>query len=136
MIGLVIVAHGALADAFLAAMEHVVGPQPHAAAIPIQPNDDLRERQAAINAAVDRVNQGSGVIIVTDMFGGTPSNLALVASAEGGVEVVYGASLPLLVKLAKLRSGPMQAAIDGAIEAGHKYLDCASAILDPSARRA
>lgn len=132
MIGLVIVAHGTLAEAFLAALEHVVGPQPHVVAVPIQPNDDLHERQSAINAAVEQVEQGNGVILITDMFGGTPSNLALGASTGPTVEVIYGASLPLLVKLAKLRDRPLAEAIRGAIEAGRKYVDSAGAMLEPA----
>ena len=107
MIGLVIVAHGSLANALLAATEHVVGPQPQTMAIAIGPNDDLRQRQAEIDGAVDEVNSGDGVVIVTDMFGGTPSNLAHGALAGSDIEVVYGASLPLLVKLAKMRSRPL-----------------------------
>ena len=132
MIGLVIVAHGILADAFLAAVEHVVGPQSHMLAIAIAPNDDLHERQAEINRAVATVDQGDGVIIVTDMFGGTPSNLALGAVSETRVEVIYGASLPLLVKLTKMREHAFADAAEAAIVAGRKYVNSASTILDPA----
>ena len=129
MIGLVIVAHGDLARALLHATEHVVGPQPAAVAIAIGPNDDLRGRQAEIDEAVHRVDSGSGVVLVTDMFGGTPSNLAHGALKGPQVEVVYGASLPLLVKLAKMRDKPLTQAVDAAITAGRKYVNSAGAIL-------
>ncbi len=131
MIGLVIVAHGELARALLHATEHVVGPQPSAVAIAIGPNDDLRARQAEIDEAVHRVDTGDGVVLVTDMFGGTPSNLAHGALKGPEVEVVYGASLPLLVKLAKMRDKPLSQAVDAAITAGRKYVNSAGAILTP-----
>ncbi|MEM9043791.1 MAG: PTS fructose transporter subunit IIA [Pseudomonadota bacterium] len=133
MIGMVIVAHGALADALLAATEHVVGPQKNARAIAIEPSDDLHTKQAEIDKAVAEVNAGSGVVLVTDMFGGTPSNLALGAMSDEQVEVVYGANLPLLVKLAKSREKPLAEAVTLALEAGHKYIDSAASILAPSA---
>lgn len=129
MIGLVIVAHGTLAAALLHATEHVVGAQSNAIAIAIGPNDDLRGRQAEIDEAVDSVNDGSGVVVVTDMFGGTPSNLAHATLTGDGVEVVYGASLPLLVKLAKMRDKPLADAVEAATAAGRKYMSSAGSIL-------
>ncbi|MFN3613141.1 MAG: PTS sugar transporter subunit IIA [Rubrimonas sp.] len=129
MIGLVIVAHGGLATELLAATEHVVGPQARAVAVSTAPADDLRAKQAEINAAVAEVNEGHGVVLVTDMFGGTPCNLAIGAMASDDVEVVYGANLPLLVKLAKMRDRPMTEAIDAALEAGRKYIDGAKRML-------
>ena len=131
MIGLVIVAHGPLADALLQATEHVVGPQTSAVAIAIGPNDDLRARQAEIDAAVHGVDSGDGVVVVTDMFGGTPSNLAHGALTGPQVEVLYGASLPLLVKLAKMREKPLAEAVAAAITAGRKYMNSAGSILEP-----
>jgi PTS system mannose-specific IIA component len=129
MIGLVVVAHGGLARELLAATEHVVGPQPHAIAVSTGPADDLREKQAEINAAVAAVNEGDGVVVVTDMFGGTPCNLAIGAMSGEGVEVVYGANLPLLVKLAKTRERPLAEAIDAALGSGRKYIDAAKRML-------
>ena len=128
-IGLVIVAHGALADALLHATEHVVGPQPGMQAIAIGPNDDLRKSQSQINLAVADVRAGSGVIVVTDMFGGTPSNLAHGAMDAPDVEVIYGANLPMLVKLAKMRDRPLAEAVAEGIKAGRKYVNSANAIL-------
>lgn len=129
MIGLVIVAHGGLAAELLAATEHVVGRQNHARAISTGPQDDLRAKQDEINQAVEAVDGGHGVIIVTDMFGGTPCNLAIGAMARDGVEVLYGANLPMLVKLAKLRDEPMAEAAPAALEAGRKYIDGARRML-------
>ena len=133
MIGVVIVAHGNLAEALLAATEHVVGPLGNARTVAIGPNDDLHARQAEINLHVAEVNSGAGVILVTDMFGGTPSNLALGAMTGPGIEVIYGANLPLLVKLAKCRDRPLEEAARAALEAGCKYIDSAARILDPGA---
>lgn len=133
MIGLVIVAHGRLADELLAATEHVVGPLEGARAIAIQPQDDLFARQAEVDAAVTAVDAGAGVVLITDMFGGSPSNLAMGAMSRPDVEVVYGANLPLLVKLAKSRRLPLAQAVENALAAGRKYLDSAGAIL--AARR-
>jgi len=129
VIGLVIVAHGGLARELLAATEHVVGALPHAMAVSTEPTDDLRAKQAEINAAVANVDSGAGVVLVTDMFGGTPCNLAIGAMSSESVEVVYGANLPLLVKLAKMRDRPMPEAIDAAILAGRKYIDAAKRML-------
>ena len=134
MIGLVIVAHGGLASALLAATEHVVGRLENAHAVAIEPQDDLRQRQAEINALVEEVDRGSGVVLVTDMFGGTPSNLALGAMTRPGIEVIYGANLPLLVKLAKCRERGLDEAVRAALEAGGKYIDSAARMLDPDAQ--
>jgi PTS system mannose-specific IIA component len=135
MIGLVIVAHGDLAQSLLAATEHVVGRLPNAHAVSIDPKDDLHARQAEINRLVGEVNSGSGVVLVTDMFGGTPSNLALGAISGPDVEVICGANLPLLVKLAKSRGLPLEQAVRAALDAGHKYIDSAANILDPARGR-
>jgi len=135
MIGIVIVAHGSLAHALLDATEHVVGPQPNAHAVAIGASDDLHARQAEINRLVGEAEQGDGVVLITDMFGGTPSNLALGAISGPQVEVICGANLPLLVKLAKMRDRPLDEAVQSALEAGHKYIDSAASILDPSRSR-
>ncbi|MEM7177488.1 MAG: PTS fructose transporter subunit IIA [Pseudomonadota bacterium] len=133
MIGIVIVAHGNLADSLLAATEHVVGKQENARAVAIQPSDDLHDKQAEINAMVGEVNSGQGVVLITDMFGGTPSNLALGALTSNDIEVIYGANLPLLVKLAKSRERALADAVKAALEAGHKYIDSAANMLDMNA---
>lgn len=130
MIGLVIVAHAGLAEALGATLEHVVGPLDGMRTIAIGPNDDLRARQAEIDGAVADVNSGAGVVLITDMFGGTPSNLANGAMKGPGIDVVYGANLPLLVKLAKSREKPLTDAVQDAIEAGRKYLNSAGSILE------
>jgi PTS system mannose-specific IIA component len=135
LIGVVVVAHGRLAAALLEATEHVVGAQPGARAIAIEPSDDLHARQAEIARAVAEVDEGVGVVVVTDMFGGTPSNLAHGALAGPGVEVVYGANLPLLVKLAKMRDRPLAEAVRAALEAGRKYIDSAAGILETARPR-
>ncbi len=135
MIGLVIVAHGTLAQALLAATEHVVGRLANAHAVSIEPSDDLHARQAEINRLVAATNSGDGVVLITDMFGGTPSNLALGAISGPDVEVIYGVNLPLLVKLAKVRDRPLAQAVRVALEAGHKYIDSATSILDPARGR-
>ena len=135
MIGLVIVAHGTLAQSLLAATEHVVGRLPNAHAISIEPSADLHARQAEINRLVAAANSGDGVVLIIDMFGGTPSNLALGAISGPDVEVICGANLPLLVKLAKLRDRPLEQAVRASLEAGHKYIDSAANILDPARGR-
>ena len=135
MIGLVIVAHGTLAQALLAATEHVVGRLPNAHAVSIRDSDDLHERQAEIDRLVGQANTGDGVVLITDMFGGTPSNLALCAISGPDVEVICGANLPLLVKLAKLRDRPLADAVRESLEAGHKYIDSAASIQDPARGR-
>ncbi len=135
MIGLVIVAHGSLARSLLEATEHVVGPLENAHAVAIEANDDLHARQAEINRLVAESNSGDGVVLITDMFGGTPSNLAFGAITGPEVEVICGANLPLLVKLAKTRDRPLDQAVRAALDAGHKYIDAASRILDPARER-
>jgi PTS system mannose-specific IIA component len=135
MIGIVIVAHGDLAGALLDATEHVVGPQENARTVPIYPADDLAARQAEIERLVAETDTGEGVVLITDMFGGTPSNLALGAMADGRVEVICGANLPLLVKLAKCRDRPLDEAVRAALEAGHKYIESAARILEPGRSR-
>ena len=130
MIGLVLVTHGALANEFKAAMEHVVGPQENVETIPIGPDDNVEQRRDDILDAVDRANTGSGVIILTDMFGGTPSNLAISVMQNRDVEVIAGVNLPMLVKLGRVRSElDIKAAVALAQEAGRKYITVANSIL-------
>jgi mannose PTS system EIIA component len=130
MIGLVIVTHGRLADEFIHALEHVVGKQPHIEAICIGPDDRMDIRRNDIAAAVTKVEQGQGVIILTDMFGGTPSNLAISLLEEGRVEVVAGLNLPMLVKLARIRvDNNLHKASAAAQDAGRKYINIASQVL-------
>jgi PTS system mannose-specific IIA component len=122
LIGIVIVAHGGLAREYLAAVEHVVGRQRQVETVSIDPDFNRLSKQREICDAADRVDSGGGVIIVTDMFGGSPSNLALGACQPDNRRVVYGANLPLLIKLAKSRHLPVAMAATGACEAGRKYL--------------
>ncbi len=130
MIGLVLVTHGDLAKEFVKALEHVVGPQKQVASICIGPEDDMEQRRSDILDAVAQVSDGSGVVILTDMFGGTPSNLAISVMNGGSIEVIAGLNLPLLVKLAKVRGEkPMPAAVSEAKEAGRKYINVASQVL-------
>jgi PTS system mannose-specific IIA component len=130
MIGLVLVTHGRLADEFRSALEHVVGPQAGIETIAIGPDDRMENRRSDIAAAVERVNAGQGVIILTDMFGGTPSNLAISLLEIGRVEVVAGLNLPMLVKLARIRKDyPLDKAATAAQDAGRKYINVASQIL-------
>jgi PTS system mannose-specific IIA component len=129
MIGIVVVAHGGLARELVAAVEHIVGPLQKVRAVSTAPADDLRAKQAEINEAVAAVDSGDGVALVTDMFGGTPCNLAIGAMVSDRIEVVYGANLPMLVKLAKMRGQPLHEAIDAAIDSGRKYIDGARRML-------
>ena len=130
MIGLVIVTHGRLAEEFVSAMEHVVGPQRAVEAICIGPEDDMERRRQDILDACNRVNTGSGVILLTDMFGGTPSNLAISCMGRPNVEVLAGINMPMLVKLAKVRSEcPLEEAVAAAQAAGRKYVTIASRVL-------
>ena len=130
MIGLVLVSHGHLATEFRAAMEHVVGPQAQVAVVCIGPEDDMDLRRREIVAAIGGVDSGAGVVVLTDMFGGTPSNLAISAMNGSNVEVVAGINLPMLVKLAKVREGvPLAEAVVQAQDAGRKYINVASHIL-------
>ncbi|MDD8021830.1 MAG: PTS fructose transporter subunit IIA [Paracoccaceae bacterium] len=127
MIGIVIVAHGGLAREYLAAVEHVVGPQDGIRAITIEDDHDRSLKQAEIRAAADAVDSGDGVVVVTDMFGGSPSNLSLLACEACEREIIYGANLPLLIKLAKSRSLSVHAAVEAALDAGRKYINSYSA---------
>ena len=127
MIGLVIVTHGGLALEFRSALEHVVGPQAQLETVSIGPDDDMAVRRSQILDAVSRTNDGDGVIILTDMFGGTPSNLAISVMDEAPVEVIAGINLPILVKLASVRSElDLADAVSSAREAGRKYIKVAS----------
>ena len=130
MIGMVLVTHGCLATEFRAAMEHVVGPQKQVATITIGPEDDMEKRRGDIMAAVNSVESGQGVILLTDMFGGTPSNLAISVMNGAKVEVVAGINLPMLIKLASVRGDVnLEQAIDQAKDAGRKYISVASQVL-------
>lgn len=130
MIGLVLVTHGQLANEFRMALEHVVGPQELIEAIAIGPDDDMEQRRQDILDAVAAVNSGSGVIILTDMFGGTPSNLAISVMQAGSIEVVAGVNLPMLIKLASVRGEDnMEQSINEAQESGRKYINVASRLL-------
>lgn len=127
MIGVVLVSHGRLADELKAATEHVVGPQSSFRTVCISPNDDMELRREEILDAIRSVDLGDGVILLTDMFGGTPSNLAISALDSGKVEVIAGVNLPMLIKLASVRgSAKLQEAVDKAQEAGRKYIRVAS----------
>ncbi|MDP2494530.1 PTS fructose transporter subunit IIA [Shimia thalassica] len=123
MIGIVIVAHGGLAKEYLAAVEHVVGSQSGIHAITIEAEHDRTAKQTEICAAADSVDQGDGVVVVTDMFGGSPSNLSLRACAPDNRRIVYGANLPMLIKLAKSRHLLVPDAVRAALDAGRKYID-------------
>lgn len=123
MIGIVIVAHGGLAREYLAAVEHVVGPQTGVRAIAIEDDHNRARKQAEICAAADAVDTGQGVVVVTDMFGGSPSNLSLMACAGSGRRILYGANLPMLIKLAKSRDLPVRDAVAAALDAGRKYIN-------------
>jgi PTS system mannose-specific IIA component len=130
MIGMVLVTHGQLATGFRAALEHVVGPQARLEAIAIGPEDDMEQRRSDILNAAARVQDGSGVVILTDMFGGTPSNLAISVMEGGKIEVICGINLPMLIKLATIRDSVAleQAAVE-ARDAGRKYIAIASKVL-------
>lgn len=127
MIGVVLVTHGRLADELKAATEHVVGPQTAFRTVCIGPQDDMEARREEILSAIKSVDSGQGVILLTDMFGGTPSNLAISALESGRIEVIAGVNLPMLIKLASVRStAKMQEAVDKSQEAGRKYIRVAS----------
>ncbi len=135
MIGLVLVTHGHLATEFLAALEHVVGPQEKVEAISIGADDDMEVRRTDILAAIERVGSAEGVVVLTDMFGGTPSNLAIsIMGAPGAdvpVEVIAGVNLPMLIRLAQARgTTPLADLVTDAQEAGRKYINVASALLN------
>lgn len=130
MIGLVIVTHGRLAEEFVLAMEHVVGPQRGVVAVCIGPEDDMERRRADILRACASVDEGQGVILLTDMFGGTPSNLAISVMEQTHAEVIAGLNLPMLIKLASVRGRePLQTCVAYAQEAGRKYISVASYVL-------
>jgi len=130
MIGLVLVTHGRLAVEFRAALEHVVGPQRQLETVTIGPDDDVEQRRRDIIEAVQKVDTGDGVAILTDMFGGTPSNLALSVMGRPNVEVIAGINLPMLIKLAKVRDVcPLPQVVTQAQEAGRKYITIASRVL-------
>jgi PTS system mannose-specific IIA component len=130
MIGLVLVTHGRLAEEFVAAMEHVVGPQENVCSICIGPDDDMKKRRKDILQAVTDVDTGSGVVLLTDMFGGTPSNIAISIMDKAKVEVIAGINLPMLIKLAGLRDADsLEEAVNQAQESGRKYINVASKLL-------
>lgn len=130
MIGLVIIAHAGLASEFKAALEHVVGPQAQLEAVSIGPDDDIEQRRQQLIEAIKRADSGTGVVVLTDMFGGTPSNMAISVMEETGAEVIAGVNLPMLIKLAGVRKDrPLTEAIDLAKEAGRKYISVASQVL-------
>ena len=130
MIGLVIVTHGRLAEEFVFAMEHVVGPQEQVVPICIGPEDDMEKRRKDILAACGRVDTGEGVILLTDMFGGTPSNLAISVMEQTHAEVIAGLNLPMLIKLASVRGREtLEACVAHAQDAGRKYISVASWVL-------
>jgi PTS system mannose-specific IIA component len=130
MIGIILVTHGRLAEELRHAMEHVVGAQRNVDTICIGPDDDMESRRRDIEAGIGRCDTGDGVVLLTDMFGGTPSNLAISMMERGGVEVIAGVNLPMLVKLAKIRSSqPLADAVVCAEEAGRKYIAAASHVL-------
>ncbi len=123
MIGIVIVAHGGLAREYLAAVEHVVGQQPGIQAISIEADHDRAAKEIEICTAANAVDSGDGVVVVTDLFGGSPSNLSLRACQPENRRIMYGANLPMLIKLAKSRQKPIAEAVRTALEAGKKYID-------------
>lgn len=130
MIGLVLVTHGKLAIEFISAMQHVVGKQEQIAAVCIGPEDDMEVRRAEIMTKVEEVNDGSGVVVLTDMFGGTPSNLAISIMDRALVEIIAGVNLPMLIKIASLRKEKdLRETVEGAQEAGKKYINIASKLL-------
>ena len=130
MIGLVLVTHGRLAVEFRSALEHVVGPQNQIEAVTIGPDDDVEQRRKDIIEAVKRVDAGDGVIILTDMFGGTPSNLAISVMESGKIEVIAGVNLPMLIKLSSVRlTNDMAASLREGQDAGRKYINVASQVL-------
>lgn len=130
MIGIVLVTHGRLAEEFRSAVEHVVGRQEGFETVSIGPEDDMEQRRQDIVEAVERAESGAGVIVLTDMFGGTPSNLAISVMEAGRIEVIAGMNLPMLIKLTSVRQGDdMDAALTEAQAAGRKYINVASQVL-------
>ena len=134
MIGLILVTHGTLAQEFLLAMEHVVGPQKQIATISIGPRDNMEERRREIASAIKQVETGDGVVILTDLFGGTPSNLAISFLDAGKIEVIAGVNLPMLIRLESARrTMGVREAVKAAKEAGQKYISVASELLGSAA---
>ena len=130
MIGIVLVTHGRLADELRSALEHVVGPQDQIEAIAIGPDDDIAQRREQIIQSVRQVDGGEGVVVLTDMFGGTPSNLAISVMERGRIVVLAGVNLPMLVKLASIRrDAGLDTAVQAAQDAGRKYINVASRLL-------
>ena len=130
MIGLILVTHGRLAEEFLVALEHVVGPQKNIATVCIGPRDDMEGRRKEIATAIKQVDDGKGVIILTDLFGGTPSNLSISLLDAGSVEVIAGVNLPMLIRLDSARKNMnVREAVAAAREAGRKYINVASRVL-------
>jgi len=130
MIGLVLVTHGNLAKEFISAMQHVVGPQEQVQGVCIGPDDDMEVRRNEILEKVNEVNTGEGVVLLTDMFGGTPSNLALSVMDRAKVEILAGINLPMLIKIASLRKdNDLKKTVEGAQDAGKKYINIASQLL-------
>ena len=130
MIGMVLVTHGRLAEEFIAATEHVVGGQDAMKAVCIEADDDMDQRRNEIKNAIDSIDSGDGVVLLTDMFGGTPSNLAISLFQKGKVEVLAGINLPMLIKLASIRqSVSLEEAVEAARDAGVKYINVASQVL-------
>ena len=135
MIGIVLVTHGRLAAEFVAALEHVVGPQSQIAAVCIGPDDDMERRRQDILQSIAEVDNGDGTVLLTDMFGGTPSNLAISVMDRGKIEVIAGLNLPMLIKLVTLRQNEgLERAVSGAQEAGRKYINVASQLLADARR--
>ena len=135
MIGMVLVTHGRLAAEFVSALEHVVGPQPQIAAVCIGPDDDMEKRRQDILRSIAAVDTGDGAVLLTDMFGGTPSNLAISVMDRARIEVIAGVNLPMLIKLASLRqSETLERTVLGAQEAGRKYINVASQLLSDARR--
>src|SRR3954451_19403901 len=133
MIGLVLVTHGRLAQEFVSALEHVVGPQRNCIAVCIGPDDDMEKRRQDILDSVSKADEGDGVVVLTDMFGGTPSNLAISIIDKAKVEVIAGVNLPMLIKLASVRQSEKLAnAVLAARDAGQKYINVASTLLSES----
>ena len=133
MIGMVLVTHGRLADEFIAALEHIVGKQKGVRGICIGAEDDMEKRRKEILDSVAAVDEGQGVVVLTDMFGGTPSNLAISSLDKARVEVIAGINLPMLIKLASMREkADLAKAVEAAQEAGRKYINVASALLRES----
>lgn len=131
MIGMVLVTHGRLAEEFVSALEHIVGPQSNVSLVCIGPEDDMEVRRSEILEQVAKVDSGSGVVLLTDMFGGTPSNLAISMLESGKVEVLAGVNLPMLVKLASVREAEtLDQAVAIAQDAGRKYINVASQLLN------